>query len=117
MKRKITCVIIFLLLSSVSSGILAGCGKNTEIVKDPVEENSMIEVLPKGNIAEEGSDKYILEEEAEAADNSLSGGPELDWITLEEVLRLYGKRRSMGDNGRRSKGGKQRASFEIRGDL
>ena len=87
MKRKITRVIIFLLLSSVSSGILAGCGKNTEIVKDPVEENSMIEALPKGNIAEEGSDKYIPEEEAEAADNSLSGGPELDWITLEEVLR------------------------------
>ena len=59
MKIKITRVMIFLLWSSVSSGILAGCGKNTDIEKDPVEENSMIEALPKGDIADEGSDNYI----------------------------------------------------------
>ena len=102
MRRKIAHVILFLWLNMILSGILTGCGNNSgsENQKDFPEKESFIEALPEEDIMEEdiekeGIKKEDIEKESVLEEDIIKGDiteeniaeEELDWITLEEVLR------------------------------
>lgn len=101
-ENRITHVIIFFLTTvaavSISAGILTGCGRNADGKEGISEEESVIGPLTGEDTAEEKSDGCVSEGAGEAdkkpftseagmTEGGSSEEAELDWTTLEEMLR------------------------------
>ena len=102
-KNRIAHVIIFALTAVVtvviSAGILTGCGRDPDEKEGTSGEESVIGALTREDTAEEESDGYVSEGAGEAVEadkkpskagmteDGSSEEAELDWITLEEMLR------------------------------
>lgn len=101
-ENRIAHVIIFFLTAvvavGISAGILTGCGRNPDEKEEISGEESVIGALSGEDTAEEKSDGCVSEgageadkkpvtSEAGVTEGGSSGEAELDWTTLEEMLR------------------------------
>lgn len=95
-KNRIAHVIIFFLTAVVAVvipvGILTGCGRNPEEKEGTSGKESVIEALSGEDTAEEKGDGCVSEGAEGAGEAGMTEGgsseeAELDWITLEDMLR------------------------------